>query len=95
LTEFIYITIICCFLNKYIKDFYMAYIHCSCGQECDEPTLRQAIERDHNCPSCFSELPGKSDEEILISLLERIEELEENARKNAIYYAKEPAQDLG
>lgn len=58
----------------------MAYIHCSCGAECDAPTDVEVIKDEYYCPRCDKHLdPRKSHLDVLLSLLERVEELEKKA----------------
>jgi hypothetical protein len=56
----------------------MAHTYCSCGVGLEEPTLEEQITDELTCWNCGrSQQTSMSDAEILLTLLSRIEELEE------------------
>lgn len=57
----------------------MAYQYCSkCPAALDEPTLEQVLEDDYKCLNCGSiEDPLVSDNELLMMILSRIQNLKE------------------
>jgi len=54
----------------------MAYLHCSCGIEHDEPTDEDVLEDNCQC-DCGRELRhSKTTDSIVLALIERVEALE-------------------